>query len=310
MSGRIFQNLSFTARPRNPKPERAEPRLVSPNAPRPLHRPTAGDPSVLSATRYDEPKPLISPTIFPTDRLPVAAGSRPAGLLSLFAFAGLVALVVSGLAGIGFLQIAALTKHTVAVSGRDAAGPQADQAPAPIPPEAVAPPVATAAIPGASAPKPPPVHDAAPKPQVAQAPPPASPGNKPLASASPGQGQGAGLSASAAAATDMTPPPPTHAQAKDATEDHQAMNRPAGYHRLVHARAEPRHAHLRSAHSGRSPAPQSPSAQPSTPGQRDQTASFDRLVTQLTEPAKHADQSLTPPVTGAPDPFARPGSGE
>jgi hypothetical protein len=317
MGGRIFQNLSFSARPPEPKPERAEPRLVLPNAPRPLHRPPAADLSVLSATRYDEPKPLISPAISPADRLPVAAARRPAGLLSLFAFAGFVALVVGGLAGIGFLQIAALTKHAVAVSGRDAAQPPADHAPAPTPPEAgTSPPVATAAIPGAFAAKPPPVHDAAPKPQVAQAPQPVSPSSKPPPSVPPAlaalaRGQGSGSLVSAAAATDSTaPPPPTHAKAKDIAEDHQAMSPPTGYHRPVHARAEPRHVRLRAAHKGGSPAPQSPPAQLSTPGQPDQAASFDRLVTQLTEPTKHGAQSLTPPPTGAPDPFARPASGE
>jgi hypothetical protein len=39
--------------------------------------------------------------------------------------------------------------------------------------------------------------------------------------------------------------------------------------------------------------------------QGDQAASFDRLMNQLTGPTRPADQSLSPPAAGAPDPFAQ-----
>ena len=307
----MLPKLSLAARPPDTRPARQEPRLVPPKAPQPLRRSSNGNPSVVSTTGDDEKQFLMSPAVSPADRPPVAVGRRAAGLVPLFALAGFVALVVSCLAGIGVLHFGSPAKNNITISGREAAGPQADRAPAPIPPEANASqPIATTAIPGVSDAKPPPAHDAAPQPRVAQTPPPASPSSKPPTPAVLTPGDGAGSSNSATAATEIAAQPPTQTNAKNAAAAHHTVSLPTGYHRPPHARAEPRHAHLRAAHKDRSPAPQSPAAQPSTSGQRDQAASFDRLVTQLTEPAKHTDQSLTPPPTGAPDPFARPASGE
>jgi hypothetical protein len=311
MRGGILHKPSFTARPQEPSRERAEPRLVPPDVLRPLRRSPIADPGVLSAPRDSEPTPLKSPAISPADRLPIAAARHPAGLLPYFALAGFATLAIGIVAGIWFLQPEAPAKNTVIVSGQAAAElPRANRAPGPISPEASRSAViATSATPSVPGTKPPTANYAAPKPQAnaGQAAPPASLDNKPPALAAPLPGHGAG---SPVAATNIAAPPPAHAKAKDSTGDHHTMSPATGYHRPVHARAEPRHARLRTARNDRSPAPLSPSAQTATPRESDQAASFDRLMTQLTEPNKPAGQSLTPPAAGAVDPFAQPASGK
>jgi hypothetical protein len=294
MRGGILRNRSLTARPRQPGPERAEPRLFSPNPPRPFPRPATANPAVLAATRDDRPNPSGPGAIPATDRRPVSAVGNPNHLV----YISLAGLVLFALAA--FLWFSAPAGQTVATSlGTVSTPPPPVRLPEPIPPEAAPPPSAAATSPGeADVPRP-----------AAGA---AAPSSPPAISSKPASANLASLPASQAGAARVAAPP---SSAKNLAPDHPAASPPAGNHRAARIRAALPHPHLRAARDHRPPAPQPRSAQSPPQRESDQAASFDRLVNQLTEPTKPGDpgptllapgsQSLTPPAPGAEDPFAR-----
>ncbi len=306
MRGRIIPNLSI-APSREPRPERAEPRLLPANAPLPFRRPATANPGILSATREDEAKPM-SPALSVADRRPAPATARPRRGLAYFAVAGLIAIAVSAAAGVGFVRFTAPSKETVAAVRRDAAEPpQADRQPWPISPEATPPHLAAPA----AIPSPPLAQQAAaanvePKSQdnAARALLPTLPSSAAPASAAPVSGRAVSPTAQAAAPTSVAPLPAP--AAGDSPPDHPAAPRPTGNHRAAHARTAERRIHSRSLSEVRSPEPHSRPAHSSTLPQAEQATSFDRLVTRLTAPPAPVDEALTPPAPGAADPFAQP----
>ncbi len=313
MSGRIIRNLSI-APSQEPRPERAEPRLLPSNAPMPLRRPAAANPGILSATREDEPNLLMSPALAGADRRPVTAMSRPAGVFPYLVVAGLVDLAVGAFAGVRFLMLTMPSTEMAAAARGDAAvPPHANPEPEPTSPQATTShPAAPAAIPS-----PPPAHpmaadnaDAKSPGNVAPASSPTPPSGAAPVSPAPASGHAASPATShAAAATKVAAQ--SAAAAGGSPSDHPAAPRPTGNHRSAHTRIAERRSHARSLPEMRSPAPHSRSASTLTSPQSEPATSFDRLVTQLTEPAKPVDQSLTPPAPGAADPFApRPSDGQ
>jgi hypothetical protein len=338
MRRRIMQNLS-AARSQKPRPERAEPRLLPQNAPLPFRRPAAANAGILSATREDEPPAPIPTKLLGVDRRP-ATSARPVRALPFLAVAGLVALAVTVLAGVGFLMFTAPAKETVAASGSNAAeAPPAYHEPGPTSPETTTSRAAAAAvIPRPTLAQQTVPDNAAPKSQsnVAPSQPPAPPASAPPApaagpaerpvmatsgaaerpaTATSGAAERPATATSGAAERPAMATPATNiatrsasTTAQDAASDRRAVSPATSEHRHTHTRIVARHAHFHSAREARASEQQARSARFPTPRASEQAASFERLVTQLTQPGKPVDQSLSPPAPGAPDPFAQPAS--
>lgn len=313
----VLRRLSFGPATGGPRPPREEPRLVPPDRPSPFPRPTNPDPEFGSGVADGEPGIVTLPTLRVADRSAAAPSRRAAGSLPFLAIAGCVAIAIVAIVGVGFLRFAAPENAAATASGHDfSSATPVKTEPATAPP---APAAATSALPAAIPAQPAPVTAPAPKlPQdVATAPPPSPSGNAPsqdVAAAAPPSpsgdgpsGRAASVSAagektvSTAAARSLAAAPPVEGAQSGA--EHSAGHFSPKISRTIHTRAAARHIHLRSAHLARPPEPQPRPA----PRSSDQAASFDRLMGQLTGPAKPAGAVLTPPDAGAPDPFvARP----
>jgi hypothetical protein len=332
----IIRSLSFS-RARPPRADRAEPRLLPPDAPLPFRRPGDQNPGILSTTPDDAPPPPTAPAIFIADLRP-AAPRRPAGSLRDLALAGCVVLGVGAVAGAGFML---LTPPST-----ESGGSAAHNAPEPAPPNPPAPPAssaaaataatATAAIPGAAdappagtrrSPAAPPAAAAPDLPPVAH--PQSLPGRPSAAKAARAYSPVAKFPRTAVSATGV-PAKPIAAEAHSVPDNRTAVP-PTEMRRPAHPRTVARHVRLEGARGNRGGEPQSrsarfaaarqplpprPSERPagsarsSAPPQADQAASFDRLMNQLTGPGRLAaptDQSLSPPAAGAPDPFGQRG---
>ena len=349
MRGRTPDNLSIL-RSREPRPERAEPRLYPADAPLPFRRPAIDSAASLSASPEDEPASVMSPTVSALDRRPAPAARR-VGALTYLAVAGLVVLAAGGVAGVRLLVPTPSAPVTAAASIGDAATPpEAKGGPGPGPGVATSPPAAVA-IPGVPRVPPSAANNAAAKSQrdvVAPVVRPQSSVSAAHAPAATTSEHTAGPASKAAAATKVAAEPagPAKDTARDSAPAHRAASPLIGAHRPARIRIAEPHAHVRTARDARTPEskssstrttlarqPERPprSAQISAPGQVDQAASFDRLMNQLTASAKPAEQTrpaqksqpggqaeqtrpaeqmLTPPAAGAPDPFSQHNSGE
>jgi hypothetical protein len=350
MRGRIPDNLSIL-RSREPRPERAEPRLYPADAPLPFRRPAIGSATSLSASPEDEPESMISPAVSALDRRPAPAARR-VGAVPYLAVAGLVVLAAGGVAGMRLL-VPTPSGRVTAVAAADGAAtpPQASGGSgAASPGTAASPPAVAVAIPSA-----PVAPHAAADSGTSKSPENVAPVISPRPSVSAAHAPAATTSehiadpASKAAATTKVAAEPT-GPAKDTARDSAAARRtaspPTGAHRPARIRIAEPHAHVRDAREVRSGEPKSGStrtavarqsegpsrsAQILAPRQVDQAASFDRLMNQLTESTKPAEQTrpaektqpgaqteqtrpaeqmLTPPAAGAPDPFSQHDSGE
>ena len=324
MRGEILRNLSFS-RARAPQPDRTEPRLVPANAPLPFRRAPDQNP-VLSARLDDEPSlPTANIT---ADQRAVPAAARPAAPLRELALAGCVVLGVGIVAGAGFLLLPLPSTESAGTTAPNAPGPLPANPPAAPTPSAATPATATATIPGGSN-----AQHAAADHSAAPSPPVAAPALLPAAPvrASPAVAAVAAAPAvksprTAVPATGVSAAPP--AAKAHPVPDKRAAALQTEMHRPAHVRRAVQHARLEAARDTRPSQPQSHSAQfpaarqplPSQPSERparsarpstsagaDQAASFDRLMNQLTGPARpaSADQALSPPAADAPDPFAQ-----
>ncbi len=326
MRGEILRNLSFS-RARPPQADRTEPRLVPANALLPFRR--APDQNPVLSTRLDD-EPSLPVANITGDQRAVPAATRPAGPLRELALAGCIVLGVGIVAGAGFLLLPLPSTESADTTAPNSRGPSPANPPAaPTPSAAEATTAtATATIPGGSN-----AQHAGADHSAAPAPPVAAPVSLPAAPVKESPAEAAVAAApavkspkTAVAATDVSAAPP-------AAEAHPAPDKRAAapqteMHRPAHLRRAVRHARLEAARDTRPPQPQSHSAQfpaarrplpsqsserpvrsarPSTSAGADQAASFDRLINQLTGPARPApaDQALSPPAADAPDPFAQ-----
>jgi hypothetical protein len=326
----MFRNLSFS-RAHPPRRDRAEPRLLPANAPLPFRRPADQDPTSfsairnegVSATRGDEPRPSPAPVIFTADQRPPPDVRHRARPLRELALAGCIVLGVGAVAGAGFLLLAPPQTDSAGPTARNVSEPAASNSSASPTPSAPSSASATAAIPNASDTQHGATgHSAAPSPagaapEMPAAVRPEAPPNNTSAKAMPAPSPAPKPARTAIAATHVAAEPP-------AAKPHPAPDKRAAVpqieaRRPVHPRPAVRHVRLEAAHE--TPPPQAkfdaaqspprpperpaPTALSSTSPQMDQAASFDRLINQLTGPARPPDQALTPPAPGLPDPFAQ-----
>lgn len=181
----VFRTLPFAARLQpQPRKERAEPRLLSANAPTPFRRPAEPGPNILTATRDN--LPTITPLIDASDRRRPVAAAKDASSPRYLVIAGCIVFAIAGIAGASFLLLTAPRPESVATAwpphGSAGTGGPAVQPPppgnagVPAPPNAAtARPTATAAIPVPVATPHLPAAAAAPKPPGALAKLPATP---------------------------------------------------------------------------------------------------------------------------------------
>ena len=144
MAGNIFGSLSLAApTTRDPRPDRAEPRLFPASRARPIDSPAA-DTEALPLIGIDGRVSASSPTISAPDRLTPARAEPSAGTLVSLALVGLVATAIIGaFFSIGLLLLAGPAKQIVAASEPISAHPSA-----PIPASPGTPhPVATSSAP-------------------------------------------------------------------------------------------------------------------------------------------------------------------
>jgi hypothetical protein len=316
MGKNIFDDLLLTLPKREPRRERAEPRLFPASGVRSIAPPVA-DAQVASPVGTGGHVPVLSPTPSAPDRLATGKPELPASALAFLALVCLVAIGVIGASyGIGFSLLSGPARQTVAASE-----PKSAPLPVPIPaaagtthvtaPAAAVPDPPTAPQPAAAAATAPPpikaVQTVPPAVPSSVSPPPAVLAPKPSSIPA----------ASPAAVRDAAPPPPSP---RKAASYHAAGHPTARHLQSEHVQSASREAHSRSARDDASSPPrQSRLARSLTPPP-DQTQSFDRLVSQLTRqtqpadqspPARQAlpagqfqDQTLTPPRPDQPDPFA------
>ena len=309
---------TLTRSPRQRRPDQAEPRLFPEPAQRPFGEAAIADAAPLAAIATQErapvaassaPSPMIS---MPDGRPAPAAAGLPTGTLFYLGLVGLVAaLTIGAFFGVGFLLLAAPEKPTTAASEPNFARPSAPTSLETGRPPGLA--AATAAIPGPALRPHPDASETAPLPQIrtAQGISPHSAATAPPTGIAPKPALGHPARAIA------SPSPKTAASSspEHAAPRHMAGGAPPRLRRVSHARSETRHSPVRSARSGRSPAPPLPRvAQSSTRSEAGQSHAFDQLLTQLTGPSKPVAEhsaptpltspSLTPPEAGRPDPFA------
>jgi hypothetical protein len=300
----VPRKFPFASEVGQPRPERAEPRLLPLNEPRPFGRAVSVSRGNLSATQ-DEDRNFAPPlAISAIDRPPAPAAARPIGSPFHLVLAGVVILAIGAVGGVAFLRFIGPAQESVTAALPAAAtSPQADGKAGPVSPPASMPHPAAAAI--------------IPSPPLAR--------HAEAANAAPKSPQ-AGAAAVPAPASGHAPDRPTAIAAKTKAaaaatglvRDHRAVSPSASDHRFGHTRIAARHAHPgplreagplkpppRSARSSALRQSERPSRSARSSGTAsDQAASFARLMTQLTEPTKPADQSLSPPAAAAADPFA------
>jgi hypothetical protein len=300
MGGRLFGNLPLTAPMREFRPDRAEPRLFPGSVSRTVHPSAVGDAPALRAAAVAERVTVSSPTIAAADRVTASEFRVPAGRRRSLGVAGLIAAVaIAAFGGTGLWLLASPAKVTVAGSAAQSASPSA-----PISAETALPHAAAAiAAPAASVVQHPAESETPSHPQInaAQARPQLPPRSAAPQSA-PAPAPSAGRTVPAFASTKTAPISPSSALA--ASTRHAAASLPSRDEPRDHTRPAARHAHLRSAHDRRPPAPRESRVARSSPPQAVQTRSFDQLLTQLTGRNPPAGQALTPPPADQPDPFA------